>query len=231
MLAEVAAVQRARCVDAAAYLPSGEVALVGRYVVRALGTEVEVECPLRGAHQRRNVALAIAAAVELAERHDFPVSAETIAEGVRQTCWPGRLEQFAQGGVNWILDVAHNPAGARALREGLEGLDQAFVALRPRILVFSCLRDKPVAEMARILFPLFDHVVFAPIHTARATAMDELLRAGEATGVAAIRAGSVAQALQVAVELAHGGVVVVSGSVYLVGEARSLLVDEGGGKP
>ena len=84
-------------------------------------------------------------------RHGFPVTPAAIAEGIRQTRWPGRLERIERDGVEWILDVAHNPAGAWALRAGLRGLLRRAGAA---VLVFSCLRDKPVAEMAQILFPL-----------------------------------------------------------------------------
>ncbi len=99
--------------------------------------------------------------------------------------WPGRLERFTEGPVEWILDVAHNPAGAWALRAGLHSI----LELRaPRVLIFSCLRDKPVAEMAQILFPLFDRVIVAPIHTARAAAVEDLLAAAKATGTAAVAA-------------------------------------------
>ena len=117
--------------------------------------------------------------------------------------------------------MAHNPAGAWALRAGLRSTleDEA-----PRTLIFSCLRDKPVTEMAQILFPLFERVILAPIHSARAAALDDLLAAAKATGTTAIAAESVANALQLAEACAPGGVVVVSGSVYLVGEARTLLL-------
>jgi dihydrofolate synthase/folylpolyglutamate synthase len=127
--------------------------------------------------------------------------------------------------VEWILDVAHNPAGAWALRAGLSDL---LSEKRPLRLIFSCLRDKPVGEMAQILFPLFEQVIFAPIHSTRAAAMEDLEAAGRATGTPAVSAGSVREALQWAEEGGQGGVVVVSGSVYLVGEARSLLLSEGG---
>ena len=128
---------------------------------------------------------------------------------------------MTSGGVDWILDVAHNPAGAWALRAGLRGILETH---RPRTLIFSCLRDKPVAEMAQILFPLFEQVIVAPIHTARAAALDDLLAAARATGTPAVAAESVREALRMAQERAAGGVVVVSGSVYLVGEARALLL-------
>jgi len=126
--------------------------------------------------------------------------------------------------VKWILDVAHNPAGVWALRAGLGDLE----ARTPRTLVFSCLRDKPVAEMAQILFPLFEQVIFAPIHSARATAISDLEAAAKATGTPAVSAGSVRESLQWARARGEDGLVVVSGSVYLVGEARSLLLGGGG---
>jgi dihydrofolate synthase/folylpolyglutamate synthase len=128
--------------------------------------------------------------------------------------------------VEWILDVAHNPAGAWALRAGLNPmLASAVEDQRPRTLIFSCLRDKPVAEMAQILFPLFERVIFAPIHSARAAALCDLEAAAEATGTPFVAAESVSQAMQLA-QHARRGVVVISGSVFLVGEARTLLMEE-----
>jgi dihydrofolate synthase/folylpolyglutamate synthase len=191
--------------------------------VEALGAAIEVNSPLSGVHQQRNVALAIATAVELALSHGFPITPAAIAEGIRLTRWPGRLERVERDGVEWILDVAHNPAGAWALRAGLGDLELKS----PRTLIFSCLRDKPVAEMAQILFPIFEQVVFAPIQSPRAAALADLEAAARATGTPAVSAGSVRDALQWAGVRGRGGLVVVSGSVYLVGEARSLLV--GGG--
>ncbi|MGA2278134.1 MAG: folylpolyglutamate synthase/dihydrofolate synthase family protein [Terracidiphilus sp.] len=219
VLEETAAALGVRTVNAAAYLP--ESSAEGIYTIEALGAPVEVASPLTGAHQKRNVALAIAAAVELAEAHSFPVTSAKIAEGIRRTRWPARLERIRRGDTEWILDVAHNPAGASALRDGLGGLPV-------RTLIFSCLRDKPVVEIARILFPLFQTVIFAPIHSSRAIAIEELEAAARDTGTEAISAGSVREALQLAEAREQGGMVVLSGSVYLVGEARSLLL--GGGR-
>ncbi|HEY1902411.1 MAG TPA: folylpolyglutamate synthase/dihydrofolate synthase family protein [Terracidiphilus sp.] len=219
-LGEVATELAVRGVSAVPYMPPTGAA--GPYSVEALGAEVQVDSPLTGAHQHRNLALAIAAAVELAAHHGFPVTPASIATGIHETRWPARLEHIRSGGVEWILDVAHNPAGAWALRAGLSAVlaDES----KPRVLIFSCLRDKPVAEMAQILFPLFDQVILAPIHSSRAAALTDLLAAAQSTGTPATAAESVSQALQVAAEQAKGGPIVVSGSVYLVGEARSLLL-------
>jgi dihydrofolate synthase/folylpolyglutamate synthase len=106
---------------------------------------------------------------------------------------------------------------------------------RPWILVFSCLRDKPIAELAQILFPLFKQVIFAPIQSLRATPLEDLMAAARATGTPAVATGSVAEALAWAnrgsgspAENGRGPadrpVIVVSGSVYLVGEARGILM-------
>jgi dihydrofolate synthase / folylpolyglutamate synthase len=218
-LGEVAMELGVRGVSASEYMAGPDV--LGSYPMEVFGKEILVESPLVGAHQHRNLALAMAAAVELGRSHGFAVTAECIAAGLKQTRWPGRLERLAQGGVEWILDVAHNPAGAWALRGGLRSVAGEKM---PRTLIFSCLRDKPVAEMAQILFPLFERVILAPITSARAAAMDDLLAAAMATGTAAVAADSVAKALELAAASAQGEMVVVSGSVYLVGEARTVLV-------
>ncbi|HMG86884.1 MAG TPA: folylpolyglutamate synthase/dihydrofolate synthase family protein [Terracidiphilus sp.] len=200
------------------------------YKVEVLGQVIEVDSPLRGAHQHRNVALAIAAAVELAISHGFCVTPKSVAEGIHSTRWPARLERIRVENpqnhitTEFILDVAHNPAGAWALRAGLRDL-------LPRqslgTLVFSCLRDKPVVEMAHILFPIFEKVVFAPIHSTRATPVKDLLAAAASTGTPAFAASSVSQAIELALESARtnpSGPIVVSGSVYLVGDVRTRLL-------
>jgi dihydrofolate synthase / folylpolyglutamate synthase len=222
VLGEVAAELKVRGVSATTYVPTA--GSVGPYKVEVLGEEIMVASPLVGEHQKRNIALAIAAAAELATRHNFRITPSSVGEGIRQTRWPGRLERIEQDGRAWILDVAHNPAGAWALRSGLHTMlgDE-----QPRTLIFSCLRDKPVAEMARILFPLFDCVILAPIHSARAASLSDLLAAAKATGTITVTVQSVERAIERAEDLARSsgeGAIVISGSVYLVGEARTLLM-------
>ena len=221
-LGEVAVELGVRGVSATAYMPSIAHKPGEPYTIEALGAPVTIDSPLHGAHQHRNIALALAAAVELATTCGYPITPAAIATGIQQTRWPGRLERILNGGIPWIIDVAHNPAGAWALRSGLRDEWAALGDAHPRTLIFSCLRDKPVAEIAQILFPLFDRVLFAPIHSARATPIADLLAAAEATGTPAVAVDSAAQAIDQA--RAAGGIVVISGSVYLVGEARGLLL-------
>jgi dihydrofolate synthase / folylpolyglutamate synthase len=230
VLGEVATELDVRGVSAVPYMPATAEA-EGAYRVEALGAEISVDSPLQGAHQHRNLALAMAAAVELKRSFGFPVTPAAIEAGMQQTRWPGRLERIEADGVEWILDVAHNPAGAWALRSGLRTIAKE----RPlHAMVFSCLRDKPVAEMAQILFPLFDEVILAPLHAARAAAMEELLTAARSTATPATAAASVREAVGMAGERvrrgAAKGVVVISGSVYLVGEVRGILLREMNGQ-
>lgn len=237
VIGEVATSLSVLGVSAVPYLPAvdpadhvTEKSIDGAYELEVMGKRIRIESPLRGAHQHRNVALAIAAAVELAISHGFPISAKSISEGIHNTHWPARLERITcpssegSASIEWILDVAHNPAGAWALRAGLRAM---FPDLQFGTLVFSCLRDKPVAEMAQILFPIFERIIFAPIHSSRATPMRDLLAAAAVTGTPAFTAASVGQAIDLAIAHAPGnpGVpVVVSGSVYLVGDVRTRLL-------
>ncbi len=228
-LGEVAVKLDVRGVNAAVYMPARGTDDSSGYALEVMGRQVQVASPLHGAHQQRNVALAIAAAVELAAEKGFAIPPEAIEAGIRQTEWPGRLERFTPAG--WpevILDVAHNPAGAWALRAAVSGLDSREPA-SPQVLVFGCLRDKPVAELGKILFPLFDRVVLVAVHSPRATSLEGLQAAAEATGALTDCAESLPQALDVARAAAGSqGRIVISGSVYLVGEARHWLKTEAG---
>jgi dihydrofolate synthase/folylpolyglutamate synthase len=225
-------------VNAAEYLPGRGFAQVGAadgsagplranaYEVQVGGEGLRVRSPLAGEHQQRNIALAIAAAVELRNHFGYKITNAAIEAGIARTSWPGRLELVAP---DLLLDVAHNPAGAWTLRAAIAGLPPE----RPRTLLFSCLRDKDLREMAQILFPLFDstggrpqdHIVFAPIDNARAASVEELLAAARALEVPASAAGNVAQALELARQLTpEGGLILATGSIYLVGALRELVV-------
>ena len=160
-------------------------------------------------------------------KHSFPITPESIAHGIRNTRWPARFEriQKTEWTGYWMWRIIR-PVHGRCV-PGTSGC--CWREERPRTLIFSCLRDKPVAEMAQILFPLFEQVILAPIHTARAAALDDLLAAAKATGTPALAAESVSQALELAEKWmkeqgSENGLIVVSGSVYLVGEARTLLL-------
>ena len=243
-IGDVAMRLNVRGVDAVRCLPGSRVQGPGPSEPQAVGLEknqyslsiegrvIEVDSPLAGQHQQRNIALAIATAIELRTNHGFAISNEAIEEGVRATVWPGRLEWIVLGdSAPLLMDVAHNPAGAWTLRAALAQLPEAM----PRTLIFSCLKDKQLTELAQVLFPLFDaasgdperakdHVVLAPIDTARTMPLGELMAAAQAMDVPATGVARLAEALKIAREVTpKDGVIVATGSVFLVGELRGEL--------
>jgi dihydrofolate synthase/folylpolyglutamate synthase len=214
-------------INAAIYLPERGAAS-GAYPLPMQGHTILVDSPLAGDHQNRNLALAIAAAMQLQsnERLDV-ITPSAIEAGVRLTRWPGRLESipFPSGVGSILLDVAHNPAGAWTLRSHLSHVIDAGRLPGPRTLVFSALRDKSVREMAQILFPSFDEpgdrILLAPVNSPRASSGEELAQVAAELDTQATVCASVAEAMQLATS--RPGSVVVSGSVYLVGEAKAWI--------
>jgi dihydrofolate synthase / folylpolyglutamate synthase len=180
-----------------------------------------VETPLPGRHQLRNVALAIAAAEELG-RQGFPVKASSIERGIRETHWPGRFQVIpaAASAPEYVFDVAHNPAGAWALRSTLS----AGYPERPLTFVFGAMRDKAIGEMAEILFPLADRVIATRADNPRSASPEEIRVAASRTSTQIEEAADVAAAVELARSSTQpNAVVVITGSIYIVGEAMRLL--------
>jgi dihydrofolate synthase/folylpolyglutamate synthase len=174
--------------------------------------------PLPGAHQRDNLLVAIRL-LEEARRKGLPVDLRAVPGAVARTRWPGRLEGVP-GRPPLVLDGAHNPAGARALAAHLDGGP-------PFVLVFGAMADKDVRGLARELFPPAREIVLTRPRISRAAAPEELARRAGRLAARARREPSVARALALARRLARGDgprtVVVVAGSLYLVGAVKALL--------
>lgn len=209
----------------AEYVSDGMKMAVSRYPLQVMGEEITVETPLIGRHQLRNVALAIAAAEELG-RQGFPVRAKSIERGIRETSWPGRFQVLPAAGSpekaapEYVFDVAHNPAGAWALRSTLS----AAYAERPLTFIFGAMRDKAIGEMAEILFPLAEQVIATVADNPRSASADEIRTAASRISVPIQEAGDVAAALAMARTSARPDtVVVITGSIYIVGEAMRAL--------
>jgi len=210
---------------AAAYLAGRAVPVPGRnrYPLTVMGEEIDVDSPLAGRHQLRNVALAIATAEELAQ-FGFKVTPRQIEQGIRETHWRGRFQVLPPSPATqqreMVLDVAHNPAGAWALRSALS---ENFPG-RQLTFIFAAMRDKALQEMAEILFPIAEQVVLTRADNPRAATTQELLQAGSRTGVPMIEEQTVPAALARARELStSAGVIVVTGSIFLVGEAMTAM--------
>jgi len=193
-----------------------------RYPLQVIGQEIIVESPLIGRHQLRNIALAIAAAEELHNQGFAQITATTIERGIRETHWPGRFQVVpaASGAPEVVLDVAHNPAGAWALRSTLS----AAYEDRPITMVFGVMRDKAVSEVAEILFPIAERVVLTQANNPRSATAAEIRQAASRVEVDIREASDVQSALVEAGRIAGpGGLVVVTGSIYIVGEAMLAL--------
>jgi dihydrofolate synthase/folylpolyglutamate synthase len=202
--------------------PQEKAGFVSRYPLQVMGTEILVESPLVGRHQLRNVALAIAAAEQLAGQGFSGITAESIARGIRSTRWPGRFQVLPATAAHpeVVFDVAHNPAGAWALRSALSSAYED----RPLVFVFGAMRDKAIREMAEILFPLAERVIVTHIDNPRAASATEIHEAAGRISSTLEEALDVAAALaQARITTGAKGVVVVTGSIYIVGEAMRLL--------
>ena len=220
-IGEAAVALNVRAINATAAMPYVTKSVTNthnRYPLDIDGVHIEVDSPLAGQHQQRNVALAIMAGLELRNVYGYNIDADSIAAGIRQTRWPARLEKLTHKDQSILLDVGHNPAGAWSLRAALGAERQP-----PRNLIFGCLDDKPIEELAQILFPLFERVLLVSVPSPRAASGPRLLAAAQSVGAAATLEPNLASALK----LVGDQDAVITGSVYLVGEARALLMAEG----
>jgi len=165
--------------------------------------DAEVFCPLAGEHQVENARVAAIALVQLG----------VSPAGIVLTRWPARLERVAER-PEIIIDGAHNPAGTRALAAYI----RRFYPGRRVWFIYGALRDKAVAEMASILFPLADRVILTAPANARAMKPEEIPAPG------AVITQSIAEAVARLSAVPATDVVFITGSLYLAGEARALLV-------
>lgn len=176
----------------------------------------QARLPLSGEHQQRNAALA-RATVELLQGQ-IPVSEAHISKGLKNVQWPGRLQLIAKDDKEFLLDGAHNMAGAKALREAIE------TSFHPdkNTLVLGILGDKEWPKICETLAPLAQTILAVPVASNRTADAKELARAcGEANPAATVYiCSSLAEALQ---QASAETLIIITGSLYLVGEALELL--------
>lgn len=176
-----------------------------------------INLPLHGPHQRLNAALALATARVLAEQ--IPVSDAALRAGLETVDWPGRMHRVQTvSGQTILLDGAHNPDGAEALRVALQ---EEFPNTKPAML-FGVFRDKDSTSMCHSLAPLAGRILLTPVHSERSEDPSRLVAAcREFNPHAEIEVcASLADALQ---KVSTVPFVVIAGSLYLVGEAMELL--------
>jgi dihydrofolate synthase/folylpolyglutamate synthase len=172
--------------------------------------------PLAGEHQVDNAVTAAQALLALGISPD----------GIKDARWPGRIEHVSPN-PDIILDGAHNPAGARALARYLE----RFYEGRRIWLVYGAMRDKAIDEVAGVLFPIATELVLTAPDTSRALRPEAL---AEFAGRGHIE-NHIEQTVESAIAYARShaadeDVIVITGSLFVVGEARRLFLAPTGGR-
>jgi dihydrofolate synthase/folylpolyglutamate synthase len=182
----------------------------------------DVRVGLRGRHQVATAALVILAAEHLAAI-GFPITSEQIITGIGAARWPGRLEVMP-GAPTILLDGAHNPGGIATLCDFLtEWL--AEKSFSPRLLLFSAMRDKDLAAMAQMLFPLFDEVALVERDDPRAANFNDWQSRLSQFNSRLIRIRGARAALDYARQFQQG-LAVAAGSLHLIGELKKQILEE-----
>jgi dihydrofolate synthase/folylpolyglutamate synthase len=176
-----------------------------------------LQLPLLGEHQRLNAAVSVNTVMALADM--IPVPDEAIQAGLSRVEWPGRLQMVERApGRELLLDGAHNIGSAEMLRAAL----RAYFGTRAPTLILGILQDKDWRPMCEILAPAAARILLVPVSSRRSAPPEELMPACRAANPTAeiVECDSLAEALQRA---RNDAFVVVTGSLYLVGEAMELL--------
>ena len=177
----------------------------------------DLELSLLGRHQKINAALAMATVEVL--KNQIPVPVEKIRAGLANVSWAGRLQLVEMpDGQKILLDGAHNVAGAEALRATLE---KKFADARP-LLIFGALADKNWPAICRVLAPLAAKIFTVPVASTRTADAHELVKAFRSANPAAkaVAVENLPAALNASKDEPF---VVITGSLYLVGEALERL--------
>ena len=190
----------------------------GSLVVKTANQTYRLAVPLAGEHQQSNIGVAVLAAEQLAGLGFERISKEAIEQGVAQGRWPGRLEHLElPDGSRILLDAAHNPAGARALSQYLSALDEEYT------LLFGALETKRIDKMLEALAPGAQSLILTrPPHPKGA---DLTLKSRQIRNASWIADHE--HALERA--LAERNLVVICGSIYLIGPLRRRLRQRIGG--
>jgi dihydrofolate synthase/folylpolyglutamate synthase len=187
----------------------------GSEVIVVHGSQT-VQTPLAGEFQRDNIALAIRAAEEMRER--FPrIDEESIARGVANTRWRGRLERFTFGDKSVVVDGCHNAHAARAVAPWIAAQLPA-----PRLLVFGIMGDKDAREVMATLFPLFTRVIATEPYPPRSMRAADIAEVARGAGLEAVVEADPQRAVLRALEEQETSVF-VGGSLYLAGSAIATL--------
>ena len=169
---------------------------------------------LKGDYQKMNAAIAVKAAEILG------IDNEKICAALNQVEWAGRFEVIENSSGVFVIDGAHNPHGAAALRDSL---DKNF-PFGKRIWVFGALKDKNFAEMIKILFRADDFVIVTPPDSARAASTEMLCKVLSENNIPCAAVENNLAAIE-RLKKSSGDVKIIAGSLYLIGKVRRKILD------
>jgi len=189
--------------------------------VRLNSLNAEVRLGMLGRYQCHNAAVAAEMALEIGKK--MVISKDCIIEGLSRARWPGRLDVVRRSPLT-VLDVTHTLDGARVVASELD----VFPG-NPRVLVVGMLQDKDARGAMAYLAPLFDQVVCTSSVSPRALSPAEMMEAVLPNNKNCRAVYGVGAAMDAAEELAgEGGLILVSGSLYTIGEAMQHLEERHG---
>ena len=174
---------------------------------------------LAGSHQRRNAALVVAACGALRGK-GVRIPEAAVRDALANTTHPGRLETLRMGAVEVLVDGAHNPAAAHALRYHLGRTGWSGFHL-----VAGFCADKEWEECVEQWAPLAEHVWAVPVRNPRTLDPDLVARTVRPTGIPADAVADAKEGLRRAAE-AGAERILVAGSLFLAGEVRALLTGQ-----
>ncbi len=227
---EEIAAEKANIIHTGSRVVVGEQGLKARKVVLERCTEFGIEplstethslprvfppLGLNGRHQMENAKVASLVA-EILKEH-FPITPDNIVSGLQNARNPGRLEYVGQ----YLFDGAHNIGGANALAEYIREFES-----RPITLIFGAMNDKNVAEILAVLAPLADRIIVTEPSNSRSLSYQELLAQmpNDMSKETTFATDNVKSSIDIANDVTpKDGIILVTGSLYLVGEVKSIL--------
>ncbi|MDY6854736.1 MAG: folylpolyglutamate synthase/dihydrofolate synthase family protein [Thermodesulfobacteriota bacterium] len=176
--------------------------------------------PLKGKHQITNAVIALGA-IEVLKENGYKISDESVYHGLENAYWPGRMEVIGKDPLV-ILDCAHNPAGAKALKDAIQ---DGIFSFQKLILVMGIMLDKDFKSILLRLVPLAHRVILTEPKMDRTASSQILYKVIKKYRKETYLIQDVKEAVTFAISLAQReDMVLITGSIFTVGEARELFV-------
>lgn len=176
-----------------------------------------IELALEGTYQKENAAVAIEAARIL---DDARIDRNVIETALKEVKWAGRFERFSLDGETLVIDGAHNPDGARALRMSLD----AYFPEQSRTFLFGVLADKDFDSMIEILFRPKDFVIVTRPNSSRAAEPNLIAERLSRRSIRSIPIENINDAFDRWLDVNDRSIKIAAGSLYMIGTIRDLIL-------